>query len=147
MNSINPGISGHSNGAAQLAVLDAPRASRGPHGLRPVERVHETVFRTRDAELVLRFRSRSDKALPPPFHGPEARPAPTQRPARAPISPGPSAADLTQALAQDMGLIGRPFSPGDWVGPRGRRPVDAYQAAIDRERFMLFTEGLVRAAA
>jgi len=54
---------------------------------------------------------------------------------------------MAQYIAHDLGFSGRDFAPGDYVGPPGYRPVDAYQATLDRERFMLYQEGPPRTAA
>lgn len=136
------------SGAATSAVdaADAHPLARDASRLQPVERGEDTRF-----DLPRRHapdRGASSRRSVIRYDGRRQTPrAQNDNPPRsAETTPRPSSAFMAQYIAHDLGLNKHEFAPGDYVGPPGHRPADAYQATLDRERFMLYLEGPPRHA-
>ena len=137
------------SGAATSAVdaADAPANARDASRLQPVDRSDDTRFNFPRRHVTDRGANSARRPIVR-YEGRRQAPAPVDIPARATdTTPRPSSAFMAQYIAHELGLNRHEFSPGDYVGPPGHRPADAYQATLDRERFMLFSEGPPRHAA
>ncbi len=134
------------SGAAALGRYDSERAAREANRLQPVEKIRKTAFplrQGRSAHLVVV--PTDQKGAAPRGHGTTSRrgTVPTVAKQSTPASSGPSGpplgpsiAFLSQMFAQEMAPVRRPIQLDEPPAKPGQETVDAYQAVLDRERFL-----------